>query len=89
MRGDDQARNVGPQQWVAVAWWFDAEHVGGRATQMAATQGVGECLFVDHAATCGIDHKGPGFEQCQFAGADKITRMLGERAVKGQRVDLG
>jgi hypothetical protein len=60
VRGDDQARDVAGQQRVAIDRRLDAQHIGGRAAQMAAAQGVGQRLFVDQAAAGGIDHQAPG-----------------------------
>ena len=87
MGGDDQARDVGGQQRIAVSRRLDAEHVGGGAAQVAAAQGVGQRLFVDQAATGGIDQEGARLHQRQFGGAEHPAGVLGQRAVQGQGVD--
>lgn len=85
--GDDQARDVGGQQRIAVSRRLDAEHAGGGAAQVAAAQGVGQRLFVDQAATGGIDQEGARLHQRQFGGAEHPAGVLGQRAVQGQGVD--
>ncbi len=45
-------------------------------------------MFVDQAATGGVDHQRVGLEQGQFAGPEHVSGVLVQRAVQGQGVDL-
>ncbi len=67
---------------------FDAEHIGGRTTQVTIAQCIGQGLFIDQPAAGGVDHQGSGLEQGQFPGTDKVAGVLVEGAVQGQGVHL-
>ncbi|MNT84740.1 hypothetical protein D3C72_2247980 [compost metagenome] len=55
---------------------------------MAAAQGVGQGLFVDQAAACGIDQEGAGFHQAQLVFADQVVGGVIEWAMQAQGIDL-
>ena len=55
---------------------------------MSGAQGVGQGLFVDQAAAGGIDDKGRGFHQAEFAGTDQVQGVAVQRAMQGQSIDL-
>ncbi|MCY1536859.1 hypothetical protein D9M68_723310 [compost metagenome] len=88
MRGDDQARDVGSQQRVAVSRRFLGEHIGGCAAQVTTAQGVGQRLFVDQAATGGVDQKCARFHQAQLVFADQVQGVGIQGAMQGQGIHL-
>jgi hypothetical protein len=51
-------------------------------------QGVGQRLFVDQPAARRVDQKCAGLHQLQFARADQVAGLLGQRAMQCQRIDL-
>ena len=55
---------------------------------MATAQGIGQGLFVDQAATRGVDQECAWLHQGQLLGADHVAGLLVEWAVQGQRIDL-
>eukprot|EP01132_Coremiostelium_polycephalum_P018795 gene18794-biopygen10190 len=55
---------------------------------MTAAQGIGQGVFIDQTTAGRVDDEGARLEQGEFTGTDKVTGVLVQRAVQGQRVDL-
>jgi len=88
VRGNDQARNIGSKQDVAVLRRLLGQYIGRRAAQVAGAQCVSQSLLINQAAAGGVDQKGCGLHQVEFASADHIQGVVVQRAMQGQCVDL-
>ena len=64
------------------------ENVEGGAGQVAGLEGVGQRLFVNDAAAGAVDDAGALAHQGHLAGADQVARLVGERRVDGEEIDL-
>ncbi len=63
------------------------EHVEGGSGQVARTQRLGQRLLVDDAAAGTVDDASALGQQRQFAGADQVAGLVGQRRMHGEEID--
>ncbi|MDT4847504.1 hypothetical protein FQZ97_815610 [compost metagenome] len=68
-------------------WWFGHEDIQGRSGQVTIPQLLNERLFIDYAASCGVDEACTRFEPFEPSASDETEGLRGARAVEGEEVD--